>query len=218
MSQMFCRRPHTADAKVLSQASPHGISWAQISTRTCLSVSKGEDFPFHAKQVQRNGISAALSTLDRGAKRGLGVDGKRQSPAAFLPVKRDLLPNFTGSCMSTGPSWMGLENLCPQGFKSRTLQHLTRRTLRYIRDSIIPPMLHIHTWYFIHLPTLAGIAQSVQRLATGWTVRGSNSGVGEIFRTCPDRPWGLPSLLYNGYRVFLGGKAAGAWCWPPTPI
>jgi hypothetical protein len=29
---------------------------------------------------------------------------------------------------------------------------------------------------------------------------------GEIFRTCPDRPWGPRSLLYNGYRVFLGGK------------
>jgi len=26
--------------------------------------------------------------------------------------------------------------------------------------------------------------------------------VGEIFRTCPDRPWGPPNLLYNGYRVF----------------
>ena len=32
---------------------------------------------------------------------------------------------------------------------------------------------------------------------------------GEIFRTRPDRPWGPPSLLYNGYRVFPGGKAAG---------
>jgi hypothetical protein len=29
---------------------------------------------------------------------------------------------------------------------------------------------------------------------------------GEIVRTCPDRPWGPPSLLYNGYRVFTGGK------------
>jgi hypothetical protein len=27
-----------------------------------------------------------------------------------------------------------------------------------------------------------------------------------IFRTCPDRPWGPPSLLYNGYQVFSGGK------------
>ena len=29
---------------------------------------------------------------------------------------------------------------------------------------------------------------------------------GEIFGACPDRPWGPPSLLYNGYRVFPGGK------------
>ena len=29
---------------------------------------------------------------------------------------------------------------------------------------------------------------------------------GEIFRTCPDRPWGPPSLLYSGYRFFPGGK------------
>jgi len=35
---------------------------------------------------------------------------------------------------------------------------------------------------------------------------GSNPGGGEIFRTCPDRPWGPPSLLYDGYRVFPGGK------------
>jgi hypothetical protein len=48
-------------------------------------------------------------------------------------------------------------------------------------------------------------------------VRGSNPGGGEIFHTCPDRPWGPPSLLYNGYRVFPGGTAAGDWCWPPTP-
>ena len=37
------------------------------------------------------------------------------------------------------------------------------------------------------------------------TVRGSNPGGGEIFRP-PDRPWGPPSLLYNGYRVFPEGK------------
>ena len=36
----------------------------------------------------------------------------------------------------------------------------------------------------------AGIAQSVYRLATGWTVRGSNPGGSEIFHSRPDRPWG----------------------------
>ena len=34
---------------------------------------------------------------------------------------------------------------------------------------------------------------------------------GENFRIRPDRPWGPPSFLYNGYRVIPGGKAAGAW-------
>ena len=46
-------------------------------------------------------------------------------------------------------------------------------------------------------------------IATGYgaqAVQGSNPGGGEIFRTCPDRPWGPPSLLYNGYRVFPGDK------------
>jgi hypothetical protein len=41
--------------------------------------------------------------------------------------------------------------------------------------------------------------------ATGWTVLGSNLGEGEIFRTRPDRTWGPPSLLYNGYRVSFQG-------------
>jgi hypothetical protein len=35
---------------------------------------------------------------------------------------------------------------------------------------------------------------------------GIESRWGEISRTCPDRLWGPPSLLYNGYRVFPGGK------------
>ena len=41
----------------------------------------------------------------------------------------------------------------------------------------------------------AGRAQSVWRLATDWTVRGSNPVGGEIFRTRPDGPWDPLSLL-----------------------
>jgi len=38
-------------------------------------------------------------------------------------------------------------------------------------------------------------------------------GPGIEFRwgTRPDRPWCPPILLYGKYRVFLDGKAAGAW-------
>ena len=39
---------------------------------------------------------------------------------------------------------------------------------------------------------------------------GFESRWGEIFHTCPDRPWDLPNFLYNGYRVFPWGKTAGA--------
>ena len=31
-------------------------------------------------------------------------------------------------------------------------------------------------------------------------------GPGSRFSARPDRPWGPPSLLQNGYRVFPGGK------------
>ena len=49
------------------------------------------------------------------------------------------------------------------------------------------------------------MAQSIERLATGCSVRRLNPGGGEIFRTPPDWPW-----------VFPRGKAAGAWRWLPT--
>jgi hypothetical protein len=50
---------------------------------------------------------------------------------------------------------------------------------------------------------------SVVGVATGYGL--DDPGIesrweGEIFRTCPDRPWGPPNLLYIGYRVFPGGK------------
>jgi hypothetical protein len=75
------------------------------------------------------------------------------------------------------------------------------------------------TAIYLLLPSKRGtaIAQSVQRLAKGWTVRGSNPGGGEIFRTCPNRPWGPPSLLCNEFRVLPGCKTAEAWRWPPSP-
>jgi hypothetical protein len=40
---------------------------------------------------------------------------------------------------------------------------------------------------------------------------------GEIFRTCPDGPWGSSSLLYNGYRVFPGGNMRPGRDADPSP-
>ena len=59
----------------------------------------------------------------------------------------------------------------------------------------------------------AGIGQSVYRLGTVWTVRGSNLGWGEIFSDHPDRPRNPPSPV----QWVLGVKWQGrfAYC-PPT--
>jgi hypothetical protein len=54
---------------------------------------------------------------------------------------------------------------------------------------------------------LSGPGSSVG-IATGY--RMDSPGIkfwrGEIFHTCPDQPWGPPSLLYGGYQVFPGGR------------
>jgi hypothetical protein len=43
-------------------------------------------------------------------------------------------------------------------------------------------------------------------------------GLRIFFSPClPDRLWGPPNLLSNGYRwLFPGGKAIGTWSWPLT--
>ena len=40
----------------------------------------------------------------------------------------------------------------------------------------------------------------------------------EIFRTCPDSPWGPPSILYNRYRVFPGVKSGRGLTLTPHPL
>ena len=60
---------------------------------------------------------------------------------------------------------------------------------------------------------------SVIGIATGYGLdgRGSNPCGGEIFCTCPDQPWGPPSLLYSGYRLFPGDKQRPGRDADPSP-
>jgi hypothetical protein len=73
----------------------------------------------------------------------------------------------------------------------------------------------------LYLPLLymSGPGSSVG-IATGYglDVPGIESRWGEIFCTFSDRRWGPPSRLYNGYRVFPGGrKRPGRDADPSTP-
>ena len=62
----------------------------------------------------------------------------------------------------------------------------------------------------------AMIAYSVQILATGLALRGSNPCEGKIFHSRAHLPWGPPSL-YNGYQVIPGAKRPGRGVNHPTP-
>jgi hypothetical protein len=76
-----------------------------------------------------------------------------------------------------------------------------------------------HWIYAINLCFPWIYAINIQSLLKGPGRFGDRIPVRErFFHTCPDRPWGPPSLLYNGYHVFPGGKE-----WPghnadPSPL
>jgi hypothetical protein len=67
----------------------------------------------------------------------------------------------------------------------------------------------LQVWFLSCYWAWAGMAQSILLYATSLTVRRSNPGGDEIFRTRPDRPEGPPSLLHNGYGSFSGVKWLG---------
>jgi len=59
--------------------------------------------------------------------------------------------------------------------------------------------MHYNVYLFVvsHEAYWAGVAHSIQPLATGWTVLGSNFRGGEIFCTRSDRLSGPPILPYK---------------------
>jgi hypothetical protein len=72
---------------------------------------------------------------------------------------------------------------------------------------------------FKYLSNNGGPGSSVG-IATGYGLDGpgiESRWGGEIFRTCPDRPWGPPSLLYNRCRVFPGAKERPGRDADPSP-
>ena len=82
-----------------------------------------------------------------------------------------------------------------------------------LRTGRLYPAVNIPGTHFCFGPS------SVVGIATGYGLDGPGiqSPCGEIFRTFPDRPWGPPSPLYNGYWVFPGGEERPGRDADPSP-
>ena len=66
--------------------------------------------------------------------------------------------------------------------------------------------------YFLYINLFVGRDSSVG-IMTGYGLDGLGieSRRGSRFSASVTLALGAPRLLYNGYRIFAGGKAAGAW-------
>ena len=84
----------------------------------------------------------------------------------------------------------------------------------------VPRLTEISRNKFCYYFTLFRGPGSSVGIVTGYGLDGpgiKSRWGGEIFRNCPDQPWGPPNLLYNGYRVFPGDKKRPGRDTDPSP-
>jgi hypothetical protein len=89
------------------------------------------------------------------------------------------------------------------------------RSEREAIQPFVPIAVVNNAWNLGHIGTVT-VRLSGRDSPVGIVIRyglggsGIESRWGEIFRNRPERPWGPPSLLFNGYRVsFPGVKRPG---------
>ena len=108
------------------------------------------------------------------------------------------------------------------------MQYISSVTNCSMQNDIFCSTLHLTGLVLQYLQYLSGYCQLLHNLwagqlsrfsdwlRAGWSGYESPVG-GEIFRTCPDRPWGPSSLLCNGYCVFHGVKKRPGRDADPSP-
>ena len=124
-------------------------------------------------------------------------------PRPLFPRKTAPLP-LTAGCVGRFRRFREKKNpLSLPGFEPRTVQLVSILTTL---SRLYNPKKQILL--------VREIQQSVQRLATGWTVRGSNLGDGEIHRTGPGAN---PASYITGTGSFPGVKRPGRGVDHPPP-
>ena len=148
-------------------------------------------------KAQRGSRGIALPSFS--PWRAMGLDDQLYAPAALPSGKETRYPFYRGVRGPQAQSGAVREILQSLGFDPRS-EWLYRP--RYFGPCYIIIII---------------IIIIISSCGPGWRSRysdllraESNHGGGEIFRTPPDRRWGLYNLLYNGYRVpFPGVKRPG---------
>ena len=141
-------------------------------------------------------IESAMHTLRLKKDRSGTTDKQR---TLFQPLKRyteNLSRPYVSGIWLTG-KWRKF------AVKTRQVSHFYLRTFVFVSCVFIEK----HTARVGGRDSSVGIATTLQAGRSGDRIPVG----GEIFRTRPDRPCGPPSILYDGYGVFTGGKTAGVW-------
>jgi hypothetical protein len=123
--------------------------------------------------------------------------------------------------------------MLPNYLKDSTLTHIHTYIINTHVYACIRPYIQInkgiHTYTHTYMHTHTYISYIVQHtsgpgssvgiaIEYGLDGAGIKSRWGEIFRICPDRPWGPPNRLYNGYRVFPGVESGRGVTMTPHPL
>jgi hypothetical protein len=209
---MNARARYRAAAQLLRNT---GIYGSQRAGRSGDRIPVGGGARFSAPAQTVHGAHPASYTMGTGSFPGVKRPGRRVD--YLPPSSSEVKERVELYLYSSGPSWPVIGDLyiCDNYFIGIYLY------ICYLFGNIIVNQMTnvcICLIFYKSVTYFVGrLAQSVYRLATGWTVRGSNSGGGEIFRTCPGRPWGPPRLLYHGYRVFPGGRMRPGRDADPSP-
>ena len=163
-----------------------------------------------------------------GIATGYGLDGpgieSRWGRDFFAPVQTVPAPPPASCIMGTGSfprvkSGRGVtltphHLLVPWSWKGRAVPLLPLLAVRPVQS--LSAGTRVHFTFLLTVLQWATVGPSIKRLATGWTVQGSNPAESEIFRTRPDQSGGSPSLLRNGYRSFSAVKRPGRGVDHPT--
>jgi hypothetical protein len=110
-----------------------------------------------------------------------------------------------------------LSSLVPVAFLCYPVWAVRRHSFDTSQNSFFccPVFRHRLDYYLIPFQSLYVGRDSSVGIATRYGLDGP--GIESLWGARISAPiWGPPSLIYNGYRVFPGGKVAGAWRWLST--